>query len=268
MPCSPGWSSSANPTHEAPTDRGGSSHLDLVTHVHAVLDGGHVEAGRCRHEHLVGGMGGWSASIAPLTTRRSTSRSEAGRRWPGERGNRRPAPRRQTHMKIRCALVAVLMTAAACGGSTTSTTTSTTASPTVPPDAAVLRADLVGGCFMMGPNCVRYVVYGDGTVEAFRLVGQGAQLEGTAGIDPDIVAELWNEMGRTDMEALQARLGPGECFACVDGIDTKLTLTVGAESWFFDSAEVEFDRREPLFALVDAIISQASSILDIPVVQG
>ncbi len=171
-------------------------------------------------------------------------------------------------MKLRSALLAALLILAACGGTATTTTSTTAVPDTVPPEVAVLTADLVGGCFMMGPNCVRYVVYGDGTVEAYRLAGLGAQLEGTAGIDPDLVAQLWHEVGRTDMEALRARLGPGECYACVDGIDTKLTLTVGDDSWFFDSAEVEFDRREPVFALVDTIVRQASSLLDIPIIQG
>ena len=185
------------------------------------------------------------------------------------RGNRCEVRRRPSIMSIRLVLLlAVLMTVAACGGSVETSTTTTRAPATVPPDVAVLSADLVGGCFMMGPNCVRYVVYGDGTVEAYRLAGLGAQLEGTAGMDPDLVAELWNEIARTDMEALRTRLGPGQCYACVDGIDTKLTLTVGDQSFFFDSAEVEFDRTEPVFALVDTIIGQASSLLDIPVVQG
>lgn len=177
-------------------------------------------------------------------------------------------------MKLTTTLLALALVVAGCGieseprTATTAATGPTTTSATqpIPEDAIVLEADVVGGCFMMGPNCARYVVRGDGSVETYRLGADPAELVGTGAIDPVLVSDLWVEVTETDMEALRASLGPGECQACVDGVDTELVLTVDGQSWSFSSADVDFDEREPVFAMVALIIRDAASETDIPII--
>lgn len=173
-------------------------------------------------------------------------------------------------------LLLLALLAAACSepgpapvSTTEPTTTSTSAAPQVagpPADAVVFEADVIGGCFMMGPNCARYVVYGDGALETFRLGVEPVELVGTGTVDPVLVSDLWTEVGATDMDGFRASLGPGVCNACVDGVDTLLTLRVGGDVFAFDSAEVDFDVQRPIFALVDLIVRDAFRQVDVPII--
>ena len=178
--------------------------------------------------------------------------------------------------RLSLALFLLALLTAACGepGSAPISTTepiptSTSAAPQVaapPADEIVFEADVIGGCFMMGPNCARYVVYGDGTLETYRLGVEPVELVGTGTVDSVLVSDLWTEVASTDMEAFRASLGPGVCNACVDGVDTLLTLRVGGDVYSFDSTAVDFDVQRPIFALVDLIVRDAFRQVDMPII--
>lgn len=192
-------------------------------------------------------------------------------------------------MKTLAPFLGVVLLIAACGGGsggddTTTTsgspqTTVTTTDPggpgsttppdpsTPPPDAVVLSIDIVGGCFMMGPNCVRYEIHGDGHLDVFRLGGDTVEKVGEGSVEPIQVTDLWAEVRETDMDALRASLGPGTCQACVDGTDTMLTITVDGVTHTFDSVEVEFDETLPVFAIVAQILREADGQVEFPIVQ-
>jgi hypothetical protein len=155
----------------------------------------------------------------------------------------------------------------ACGGAATVSTT-TTEPPPPDPDAesVVLIAELTGGCAMMGPNCERFVVFGDGTVEAYRA-GENAALPVDIGsIDPDLVATLHNTLHTTDLQALRIRLPPGECQGCVDGIDTLATFTIDGRDVTFSTIETDLTPTESVFAAMWAVIDSSLSATEIPLI--
>lgn len=169
-------------------------------------------------------------------------------------------------------LAAVALTLAACGGggdgasTTTTTIPAVTTTTTVAPAEPLLQADLIGGCFMMGPNCARYVVSSDGTVEAYRLGEDVPELLWTSSIDPSLVDDLEEAVADTDLEAMRGRLGPGTCHACVDGIDTVLTFHTADGEIVFDSAQVEFDTTEPVFVTAALVVQAATTTGEVPIV--
>jgi hypothetical protein len=162
---------------------------------------------------------------------------------------------------------------AACGGSTAATSpttgaTATTAAETTTSAAAaspLLQADLIGGCFMMGPNCARYVIASDGTVEVYRLGNDAPELLWTATIDTSLAEDVAGALAAADLDEVRSRLGPGTCNACVDGIDTVLTFFVGGEEVVFDSAQVEFDTAEPVFITAALAVQAATASGEIPI---
>ena len=119
---------------------------------------------------------------------------------------------------------------------------------------------------MMGPNCVRYVAESDGSVSVYRLVGPEAELVDAITIDPTLVENLIMAVAAADFDALRSRLGPGECRACYDGIDTEVTFVVDGAAVAFNSVDVEFDTSEPVFAALDAVIA-AASVVETPLEQ-
>ncbi len=160
-------------------------------------------------------------------------------------------------MRMLIALGTTLaLVAAACGTDT---------APGAPgPDAVVLEVEFSGGCAQLGPNCSRLIVYGDGKVEALRVVPGGAELVDTGAIDAGLVIDLHRQIDGTDLAALHDGLGQGECRGCYDGIDT--TLRFAETPPAFDSVDVDLDGSEPLFAAAFAVIEAAQRAVDIPVV--
>ncbi len=120
---------------------------------------------------------------------------------------------------------------------------------------------------MMGPNCERFVIYGDGTVEAHRA-GENAALPVDVGsIDPDLVTTLHNTVLATDLEALRKRLPPGECQGCYDGTDTLATFAIDGTEVTFSSIDTELTRTEPVFATMWDVIDAAQDATDVPLLE-
>jgi hypothetical protein len=153
----------------------------------------------------------------------------------------------------------------ACGGAVVASTTTTTLLPPGPDaDSVVLVAELTGGCAMRGPNCERFVVYGDGTVEAYRAGESDPRPADVGSIDPALVVTLHRAVGDTDLQALRKRLPPGECQGCLDGIDTAATFTIDGNDTTFNSIDTELPPTEPVFAAMWAVIDACRTATDIP----
>lgn len=134
----------------------------------------------------------------------------------------------------------------------------------VAPTEVVVTVESSGGCAQMGPNCTRLVVFGDGTVEAYRFVADDVDPIGTGTIDPGLVVDLAAVVAATDFDALRSRLPEGECRGCYDGIDTTMSFETNGGSERFDSIEVELDASEPLFAAAWAVAGAADSAVEVP----
>ncbi len=122
--------------------------------------------------------------------------------------------------------------------------------PDVIPDLPELAADEIvfvwsenGGCMQGGPNCARYEVLADGTVNTYRM-GED-EVSTTGSIDGSVVNNWLIAVASTDADALRARLGPGEVTAAYDGVD--FVLEAPYDGLLFDSTNVEFAAGEPLF---------------------
>ncbi len=110
-----------------------------------------------------------------------------------------------------------------------------------------------GGCAQAGPNCARYEVLADGTVNTYR---QGEdEVAATGSIDQDLVNDWLLTVGTTDVDALRGRLGPGEMTAAFDGVDFLLEAPYAALS--LDSIDVEFAAGEPLFEAANSMAKAA-----------
>ncbi len=129
----------------------------------------------------------------------------------------------------------------------------------------VLDVESTGGCAQMGPNCARLVIFGDGTVEAYRVAVDGEELVDTGSIDLELVAELDRIVAVTDLGALRSRLSEGHCRGCFDGIDTTMTLAGDDGPAVFSSLEVELDPGEPVFAAAWAVAAAAQAATEIPI---
>jgi hypothetical protein len=160
----------------------------------------------------------------------------------------------------------VLITFAACGdntaepASTGPTPSAPSSSPTgvVPDGDPVVVYESLGGCQMMGPNCPKFMIYANGAVEVYRGgENKGAELAGA--IDPSTLAAFTTAAEAEDYDALIARLPAGTCQACVDGVDTKVTLTMGGTTRTLDSTVVGFAETEPLFVALNALIDAAGA---------
>jgi hypothetical protein len=161
-------------------------------------------------------------------------------------------------MRSTLIVVAVALLAASCAAEVDA----------LSPDRAYFSAETAGGCAQMGPNCVRYVVYGDGTVEAFRVGVDDAEPVATGSVDPELVSELDREARSVDQDALLAGLPPGECRGCYDGIDTTMwffTSPRGSDP-AFSSVAVDLDQNEPLLDLGWELLAAAQAVVEIPIV--
>jgi hypothetical protein len=134
------------------------------------------------------------------------------------------------------------------------------------PDEVVLVVESTGGCAQMGPNCIRLVVFGDGTVEAHRLISEETQLVGLGSIDRELVVAVHEAVLATDFTTLRQRLPAGECRGCYDGIDTTMTFRPNLDPQVFASVDVELDPSEPLFAAAWAVADAANAAIEVPIV--
>lgn len=136
------------------------------------------------------------------------------------------------------------------------------------PELPYFSGESAGGCAQMGPNCVRVVVYGDGTVEAYRVGGDETPID-TGTIDRRLIDSLNREIVNTDMRELIDALPPGECRGCFDGIDTIMRFyspPLDVEHPEFSSVDVELVRSEPLLAAAWAVYEAALAVIAIPLV--
>jgi hypothetical protein len=163
----------------------------------------------------------------------------------------------------------VMVMLAACGGAAdegragdTAKIPSSVPTSVAPPGLAepvpLLVIAELGGCYMLGPNCATAVVMSDGSFEVFRndpadvlaMPGEAAAAEFSGTID---VAPLARTMVATDFDVLRANLGPGECRACVDGIDYLVRFYTADGEEDLDSATHRFDTDLDLFAQLEAV---------------
>ncbi len=117
-----------------------------------------------------------------------------------------------------------------------------------------------GGCAQGGPNCARYEVAVDGTVETFRVAGadEAAEPAATGQVDPALVQDWRDAVADEDLDALRARAGEGEMAAAFDGIDFLVINPVtGVE---LSSVLTDFDETEPVFATAFALARAAATV--------
>ncbi len=159
----------------------------------------------------------------------------------------------------------------AAGGDTSGvdTTIGSTGETPGPSAASLEPGDLVfvweenGGCLQGGPNCARYEVSADGTVNTYRTGEEGGSAEVTGTVSTDVV-EAWNAaVEATDIEALTGRLGPGEMTAAFDGVDFELRAPYAEIE--LSSVDVEFDETEPFFAAAVDLARAAYDAAPLPI---
>ena len=157
------------------------------------------------------------------------------------------------------AAVAISLVLAACGGADSVSTESTSliGAP------AMITVTQEGGCQMMGPNCPTYELDRDGTFRLFRT--GDPQVVTEAQIDAATAAEVWEQLSEVDIAALIDRAEPGSCQACVDGIDTVISYTVGTEEVNLASTAIAFDTGEPFFAVINEAIEAMGETAQLPI---
>ncbi len=162
---------------------------------------------------------------------------------------------------------------AGCRATTTSATTPSTPTTVAPtstiststppgPPRPVLATVQAGGCNWLGPNCATYLIWSDGTFELFRTTDSRAapdglldelalaQPEQSGHLSKDAIQNLTRVIADTDFPRLLASLGPGQCLACVDGVDTMLIMPIGDQVESLNSVSVAFEPELPIFAAV------------------
>jgi hypothetical protein len=167
---------------------------------------------------------------------------------------------------------AVLLVSA-CGDDSDSASSTVESTPTTAPATTaqadgdpVLVYEATGGCQMMGPNCPKFVVYPDGTVEIYRAGEQGpAEVTGT--IDSAALEAFLAVAEAEDFDALIERLPPGTCQACVDGVDILLDVKLNGKTESLNSTVIAFDEGEPFFAALTTLINQVSAVGELPIEQ-
>lgn len=176
----------------------------------------------------------------------------------------------ESGMRSTVAIAALLtLTLVACGDNTESGSTPTATDPAPTTDGGtkpepvsgepVVVFEGVGGCQMMGPNCVKYFIYADGSVELYRG-GENAPAEITGKIDKAKVDEFLAAVAAEDIDALIKRLPAGECLACLDGIDQIVDVMIDGKYERFESTVVKFVPEEPFFAALESLIAEAGTV--------
>lgn len=178
-------------------------------------------------------------------------------------------------MKLAPIFLAIGLASAACGdtadssaaavdGEPISTTApGDTALPDEPTDvSAISQSDVVfvwtenGGCMQAGPNCARYVVTADGTVNTYR--GDSDDIAATGAVDSAALADWMAAVKQTDISALVDRAGPGEMTAAFDGVD--FILEAPHADTTLSSVDIEFSRSEDYFVAANALVSSAAQV--------
>jgi len=117
----------------------------------------------------------------------------------------------------------------------------------------VLIIEATGGCFMGGPNCPRYELRKDGSFSLVRL--NENKIEKEASLDPKMVIEWIRLVENTDISAMIAKLGPGTCNSCIDGVDFKYEVNTQRNQFTLESTEVDFFKnQEPFFSQTEKIL--------------
>ncbi|MGH8911563.1 MAG: hypothetical protein ACRDVD_03550 [Acidimicrobiia bacterium] len=161
------------------------------------------------------------------------------------------------------AAVAISLVLTACGGAGSVSTESTPQPAASGPATITIIQE--GGCQMMGPNCPTYELDRDGTFRLFRTGDPAVVTESQ--IDAATTAEVWDQLAEVDIAALIERAGPGSCQACVDGIDTVISYTVGTEEVSLASTAIAFDTGEPFFAVINEAIEAMGATAPMPIEQ-
>jgi hypothetical protein len=135
-------------------------------------------------------------------------------------------------------------------------------------DGPVLIYEATGGCQMMGPNCPRFEVYADGTVEIFRA-GENEPAEATGSVDAAAVAAFFAvaDVEAADFDTFVGGLGEGTCQACLDGVDIQLDVKLNGASESLNSSVVSFDPGEPFFAALDTLMAKVFTVGELAVEQ-
>lgn len=189
-------------------------------------------------------------------------------------------------MAVRIPLAAVLLALTACGQAVSeprpfipppeqpaTTVIAVDPAPPVPePDTdaeivLVYRED--GGCEMMGPNCLTYRLWSDGSADVTRTatLADGGPVEATATIPQALADKIADLAAGTDFDALTAGLEEGSCQACVDGIDVSLTIHRGGlEPAVISSVTYAIPWDEPLFATIALAREQMGDVLQVPLI--
>lgn len=183
-------------------------------------------------------------------------------------------------MKKLLLVPAILLLASACGDAgsdvgvetTAPARTSTTAAPSPilsEPVPLVIIAE-VGGCYMLGPNCATTLVMSDGAFGVFRndpadVIAVPTTLEGADYTGAADILALSRVIAATDFAELRSTLGPGECRACVDGIDYQVRFHTENGPEDMSSTDHDFDSSLDLFAELEALVQvvQTSGELEI-----
>ncbi len=165
------------------------------------------------------------------------------------------------------ALVAVALVTAAC---------SRAAEPTLAPaePVPIYAVSEVGGCAMMGPNCLTRLLWSDGTVTVYRqplielpLSGLAAlSPEATSQVDPSVPQAVIAAIDAADIDLVIAGLPEGQCWACVDGVDFVLLLATGDGEVRIDSADTALDSAVPLIAELNNAAAAMGQNTDLPIV--
>ncbi len=164
------------------------------------------------------------------------------------------------------AVVATASLASACSGET---------DPTVlPPDPVPIYAvSEVGGCAMMGPNCITRVLWTDGLVTVYRQPALELPLAGLSSLTPDATSEVdpsvpeavARALEEADISAVVAGLPQGTCWACVDGVDYILLLATSDGEVRIRSADTALDPTVPLIAELNNAAAAMGQNTDLPI---
>lgn len=167
--------------------------------------------------------------------------------------------RRSMHL-LALVVPLALLGVTACGDDTV---VGSDPSTTVAAPAEVLRYVTTGGCEVLGPNCPTWSVWDDGSVQVWRTA-VGGEPEITGAIPVATVAAWQAVADRIDLDALTAEVGPGTCNSCVDGADIVVTVHGHDGDVVLDSTELAFDTGNEVFAALEALMTAARGVGELP----
>lgn len=152
----------------------------------------------------------------------------------------------------------------------TATPDTATPVPTTPdqaqPDSAtpVVVLTHVGGCMMMGPNCLEWSMAADGTWTATRA-GEDEQVA-TGQVPADLVTAVTDGAESAVADSSLDNVGPGECQACFDGIDLLVQVTTPTQQITLDSVEQDFSADLAVFNAIAMVDRELTATTDVELV--